>query len=110
MHHRLDLFDRCPVLLGGQCRRPLPRIPHQPGGDRDTDGADELGATITDIGGADPWATRIDNRRPSSAAAGAPLKAETIATLTEVLALEGVRSTADLQAAALVSAAAEAKG
>ena len=70
------------------------------GGDPDTDGTDELAATITELGGADPWASRIGNRRPTSTAAGAPLKAETIATLTEVLPAQGIRTTADLRAAA----------
>ncbi len=60
------------------------------GGDPDTDGTDELAATISELGGPDPWATRIGNRRPTSTAAGAPLKADTIATLTEVLPLQGV--------------------
>jgi hypothetical protein len=78
------------------------------GGDPDTDGADELGATIAELGGADPWASRIGNRRPTSTAAGAPLKAETIATLAEVLPLEGVRSTADLRAAAATADALKA--
>jgi hypothetical protein len=70
------------------------------GGDPDTDGTDELANTISELGGPDAWASRIGNRRPTSTAAGAPLKAVTIATLTEVLPLQAVRSTADLRAAA----------
>ena len=70
------------------------------GGDPDTDGTDELAATIAELGGADPWATRIGNRRPTSTSPGAPLKAETIAALTKVLAAQGVRTTAELRAAA----------
>jgi|ERR1700738_290934 len=66
----------------------------------DTDGTDELAATITELGGPDPWASRIGNRRPTSTAAGAPLKAETIAQLTETLPAQGVRTAADLRAAA----------
>jgi hypothetical protein len=54
------------------------------GGNPETDSADELAATISELSGPDPWATRIGNRRPTSTAAGAPLKAETIATITEV--------------------------
>lgn len=70
------------------------------GGNPETDGADELAATIAELGGPDPWATRIGNRRPTSTAAGAPLKAQAIATLTEVLPSQGVRTTADLRGAA----------
>lgn len=70
------------------------------GGNPETDGADDLAATIAELGGPDPWATRIGNRRPTSTAAGAPLKAQTIAALTEVLPAQGVRTTADLRAAA----------
>jgi hypothetical protein len=53
------------------------------------------------------WAAPIRGRaasaiavRPPPRAAGAPLKAETIATLTEVLPAQGIRNTADLRAAA----------
>ena len=74
----------------------------------DTDGTDELAATITELGGPDPWATRIGNRRPTSTAAGAPLRAETIAQLTEVLPMQGVRTTADLRAAAATADALKA--
>jgi hypothetical protein len=54
------------------------------GGDPNNDGTDELAATISELGGPGLWATRIGNRRPTSTAAGAPLKTETIATLTGV--------------------------
>ena len=45
-------------------------------------------------------ATGIGNRRPTSTKPGAPLKAETIATLATVLPEHGVRTTSDLRAAA----------
>lgn len=72
----------------------------QRGGEPDTDGADELAATITEVGGADTWATQIGNLRPTSSKPGAPLKAETIATLAGVLPRHGVRTTRDLRTAA----------
>ncbi len=46
------------------------------GGNGDTDGIDDLHATIKDLGGPDRWATAIGNRRPTSTAANAPLKSE----------------------------------
>lgn len=67
------------------------------GGDADTDGVDELAGTIAELGGADSWATRIGNRRPTSTKAGAPLKAAAIAALTVVLSRHGVRTTNDLK-------------
>jgi hypothetical protein len=70
------------------------------GGDADTDGTDELASTIIDLGGPDPWATRIGNRRPTSTAAGAPLKAAAIAALTVALPERGVRTTDDLRSVA----------
>lgn len=70
------------------------------GGDADTDGIDELAGTIADLGGPDSWATRIGNRRPTSTAAGAPLKAATIAALTVALPEHGVRTTGDLKTVA----------
>lgn len=72
----------------------------QRGGDADADGTDELAATIREVGGPDAWATEIGNRRPTSTRPGAPLKAETIATLTTVLPEHGVRTTGQLRAAA----------
>lgn len=70
------------------------------GGVADTDGTDELASTIADLGGPDPWATRIGNRRPTSTAAGAPLKAASIAALTVALPEHGVRTTDDLRSVA----------
>jgi hypothetical protein len=46
--------------------------------DPNTDGAAELLATFTDIGGADGWAEKIGNGHRTSTPAGAPLKAEAI--------------------------------
>jgi hypothetical protein len=73
----------------------------QRGGTPDMDGTDELAANIAELGGPDAWASRIGNRRPTSTTAGAPLKAETIATLTTLLPRHGVRTTADLRRAAV---------
>jgi hypothetical protein len=70
------------------------------GGNPDTDGADELRATIDELGGPDPWATRIGNRRPTSTAKGAPLKAEAIRQIAAALPSLGIRSAANLRAAA----------
>jgi hypothetical protein len=72
----------------------------QRGGDADTDGADELAATITEVGGPDAWAIHIGNRRPTSTKPGAPLKAETIAALATALPEQGVRTTSNLRVAA----------
>ena len=66
------------------------------------------GVRVVDVGAAKAIATPQSNSwRPAkppapltSTAAGAPLKAETIAALTEVLPAQGVRTTADLRAAA----------
>ncbi|OBG69767.1 heme peroxidase [Mycobacterium sp. E3339] len=73
---------------------------NQQGGDADTDGADELLAAITEVGGPDDWATQIGNRRPTSTKGGAPLKAETITALAKALPERGVRTTSDLRTAA----------
>ncbi|ORX11375.1 heme peroxidase [Mycobacterium xenopi] len=67
------------------------------GGDADSDGIDELAATIAELGGPHAWATTIGNRRPTSTAAGAPLKADAIAALTVTLPQHGVRTTHDLK-------------
>src|SRR5262245_4200794 len=48
------------------------------GGNADTDGTSELLAHISALGGPDAWASEIGNRRPTSTASGAPLKAEAI--------------------------------
>ncbi|EHI14856.1 hypothetical protein [Mycolicibacterium thermoresistibile] len=69
-------------------------------GGADTDGTDELSATIRELGGPRPWATRIGNLRPTSTSPGAPLKAEAVARCAESLTALGIRSTADLRAAA----------
>jgi hypothetical protein len=72
----------------------------QRGGDAVRDGADQLAATLTEVGGPDAWATQIGNRRPTSTKPGAPLKAETIAALATALPKYGVRTTTDLRTAA----------
>ncbi|EHB48813.1 heme peroxidase superfamily protein [Mycolicibacterium rhodesiae JS60] len=77
----------------------------QQGGTPDMDGTEELAANIAELGGPDAWASRIGNRRPTSTTAGAPLKAETIDTLTTVLPEHGLRTTADLRSVAADAAA-----
>ncbi len=70
------------------------------GGNADTDGITALQATIEELGGPDPWATRIGNRRPTSTAANAPLKSEAIRQVADALAALDVETTDDLRAAA----------
>jgi len=70
------------------------------GGDANTDGVDELRATVDDLGGPDKWATAIGNRRPTSTAENAPLKSVAIAEIVALLASLGIKTAADLRAAA----------
>lgn len=65
--------------------------------DADTDGVDELAATIDELGGPDAWATQIGNRRPTSTSANAPLKSEAIAKIASSLSVLKVRTTEDLR-------------
>lgn len=64
------------------------------GGDADADGVTELLASMEARGGPDDWASTVGNRRPTSTAKGAPLKATAIHGLATGLAGAGV-STAD---------------
>lgn len=68
------------------------------GGDADTDGVEELLTTIDELGGADAWATRIGNRRPTSTAQNAPLKSVAVANIASKLADLDVRTTDQLRA------------
>lgn len=68
-------------------------------GDADTDGLTELLATIREVGGPDPWASLIGNRRPTSTAANAPLKAVAITDVAEALVALGIDTTDDLRGA-----------
>lgn len=70
------------------------------GGDPDTDGIAELIANIDGFHGPDPWASKIGNRRPTSTAAGAPLKAEAIQQIASKLDTQGIGTAADLRSAA----------
>lgn len=70
------------------------------GGDADSDGLTELLATMRELGGPDPWASQIGNRRPTSSAANAPLKAQAIAEVAEALVALGIDTTHDLRAVA----------
>lgn len=68
------------------------------GGDADTDGLNELIASIDALGGADGWATQIGNRRPTSTAANAPLKSVAIRQVAASLVELGISTTAELHA------------
>ncbi|MGY4653768.1 heme peroxidase [Mycobacterium sp. URHB0021] len=70
------------------------------GGDANADGTSELLTTIDELGGADYWASRIGNRRPTSTAKGAPLKAEAILQVAEALSNLSIHSADELRAAA----------
>ncbi|MHC9292738.1 heme peroxidase [Mycobacterium sp. LTG2003] len=66
-------------------------------GDAESDGLTELLATVRELGGPDPWAAHIGNRRPTSSAANAPLKAVAITDVAEALAAMGIDTTDDLR-------------
>lgn len=68
------------------------------GGDANTDGVDELLTTVDQLGGADAWATRIGNRRPTSTAQNAPLKSVAIVNIASKLADLDVQTTDQLRA------------
>ncbi|CRZ14581.1 heme peroxidase [Mycolicibacterium neworleansense] len=69
------------------------------GADAETDGVTELLQNIAELGGPDAWASQIGNRRPTSTAAGAPLKSIAIAQAAQVLVALGIRTAHDLRAA-----------
>ncbi|MGW4096070.1 heme peroxidase [Mycobacterium sp. NPDC004974] len=68
------------------------------GADAETDGATELLQNIAELGGPDPWASQIGNRRPTSTAVSAPLKSVAVAQAAEVLVALGIRTTDELRA------------
>lgn len=70
------------------------------GGDADTDGAPELLASVHEVGGPEPWASEIGNRRPTSTARNAPLRAVALVRVAQALIELGIETTADLRAAA----------
>ncbi|OBG89773.1 heme peroxidase [Mycobacterium sp. E802] len=68
------------------------------GADPETDGAEELLHNIAEVGGPEQWASQIGNRRPTSTAAGAPLKAVALAKVAEILVSLDVRNAEELRA------------
>ncbi|CDP82599.1 MULTISPECIES: hypothetical protein [Mycolicibacterium] len=70
------------------------------GGDADTDGAAELLANVEEFGGPQAWASAIGNRRPTSTARNAPLRAAALVQATQALIELGIETAADLRAAA----------
>ncbi|MED5815507.1 heme peroxidase [Mycolicibacterium sp. 050232] len=70
------------------------------GGDADTDGAAELLATVHEFGGPERWASEIGNRRPTSTAKNAPLRAAALVEATQALVALGIGTTVELRAAA----------
>lgn len=69
------------------------------GADPDRDGAVELLHTFADLGGAHEWAAQIGNRRPTSTAPHAPLRAAAVMEATETLVTLGIFTTTELRAA-----------
>lgn len=69
-------------------------------GNAETDGTTELTQSFEELGGPDPWATQIGNRRPTSTSKGAPLKSVAIAHIARELDGLAIKSAADLRAAA----------
>lgn len=70
------------------------------GGDADADGVAELLANVHDLGGPEPWAAQIGNRRPTSTAKNAPLRAVALVAAATALAELGIGTTEELRAAA----------
>ncbi|BBE48931.1 hypothetical protein G9444_6303 [Rhodococcus erythropolis] len=69
------------------------------GGDADTDNAGTLLGTFDELGGPQEWAAMTNNRKPTSTAKGAPLKAAAIHEAAGRLRQLGIDSTDDLRAA-----------
>ncbi|MBU8812217.1 heme peroxidase [Mycolicibacterium goodii] len=69
------------------------------GGEPDRDGAVELLGTFDDVGGAQEWASQIGNRRPTSTAPNAPLRAAAVADAAEALVAMGISTADDLRSA-----------
>lgn len=68
------------------------------GGDADTDNAGDLLGTFGELGGPQEWAAMTNNRKPTSTAKGAPLKAAAIHEAADRLRERGIDSTDDLRA------------
>ena len=69
------------------------------GGDADTDNAGTLLGTFDELGGPQEWAAMTNNRKPTSTAKGAPLKAAASHEAAGRLRQLGIDSTDDLRAA-----------
>lgn len=69
------------------------------GGNADTDGTAELLANIVEHNGPDSWASTVGNRRPTSTAAGAPLKVEAIREIATKLSGLGVSTSDEFRSA-----------
>lgn len=72
------------------------------GGDPNVDGTAELLDTFKDCGGPDGWSKTIGNGHRTSTRAGAPLKAVAIHEAANVLAAEGITTSAGLRDADVV--------
>ncbi|WP_018600210.1 hypothetical protein [Mycobacterium sp. 155] len=70
------------------------------GCDAEIDGVPELLANIDALGGPQQWASEIGNRRPTSTAKNAPLRAVALTEAAQVLVGLGIRTTEDLRALA----------
>lgn len=70
------------------------------GGDADSDGARALLANIHDLGGPQQWASQIGNRRPTSTAKNAPLRAVALQEAAQSLVGLGIQTAEDLRVSA----------
>ncbi len=70
------------------------------GASADGDGVPELLANIADVGGPYQWAAEIGNRRPTSTAKNAPLRAVALADIAQQFSALGIATAADLRAVA----------
>src|SRR5215467_13934028 len=60
------------------------------GGDADSDGAQQLLASIHGLGGPRQWASQVGNRRPTSTAKGAPLRSVALLEAAQALVELGI--------------------
>lgn len=70
------------------------------GGDADTDGAPELLANVEALGGPEPWAAQIGNRRPTSTRKDAPLRSVALTEVAQAFVALGISTTEDLRVVA----------
>ncbi len=70
------------------------------GANADDDGVPELLANIAAVGGPYQWAADIGNRRPTSTAKNAPLRAVALAEIAQQFSALGIATAADLRAVA----------